>query len=395
MVTERWNRMATDKMKKTFYIALFFMVISAQAQTALYNSGNLRIHEDGHLGFHTNLINDGVFDENSGLAGFYGIAPLTISGALPPTLFDVEISNDTNVGLNTVVNVSNNLNFIVGDFFTPKDEPQYYLNFLADSFYTGESDISKVNGYATVTDLQNFTFPVGDGMQVRPLVLRSQSVNTLAKCAYFFENPNNPSTFTGTFDTERRPPQLGSVSTREFWRLEGDVPSTVQITWNGRSNMGEVTDDVSKIVVVGFSKTTGRWEILAGGAAAGDLTEGLVVSALFVPDEYEALTFGATGEPRDYLTLDNYLVTPNGDGRNEALEIPELELSPNNHLQIYDRFGLKVFEMSNYTNQFVGYSNVNNFVIGRDEGLPEGVYFYVVSLKDLELDFQGFFYLAR
>tara|TARA_R110002049_G_scaffold696_4_gene4265 strand:+ start:1008 stop:2171 length:1164 start_codon:yes stop_codon:yes gene_type:complete len=387
--------MATDKMKKTFYIALFFMVISAQAQTALYNSGNLRIHEDGHLGFHTNLINDGVFDENSGLAGFYGIAPLTISGALPPTLFDVEISNDTNVGLNTVVNVSNNLNFIVGDFFTPKDEPQYYLNFLADSFYTGESDISKVNGYATVTDLQNFTFPVGDGMQVRPLVLRSQSVNTLAKCAYFFENPNNPSTFTGTFDTERRPPQLGSVSTREFWRLEGDVPSTVQITWNGRSNMGEVTDDVSKIVVVGFSKTTGRWEILAGGAAAGDLTEGLVVSALFVPDEYEALTFGATGEPRDYLTLDNYLVTPNGDGRNEALEIPELELSPNNHLQIYDRFGLKVFEMSNYTNQFVGYSNVNNFVIGRDEGLPEGVYFYVVSLKDLELDFQGFFYLAR
>lgn len=382
-------------MKKTFYIALFFMVISAQAQTALYNSGNLRIHEDGHLGFHTNLINDGVFDENSGLAGFYGIAPLTISGALPPTLFDVEISNDTNVGLNTVVNVSNNLNFIVGDFFTPKDEPQYYLNFLADSFYTGESDISKVNGYATVTDLQNFTFPVGDGMQVRPLVLRSQSVNTLAKCAYFFENPNNPSTFTGTFDTERRPPQLGSVSTREFWRLEGDVPSTVQITWNGRSNMGEVTDDVSKIVVVGFSKTTGRWEILAGGAAAGDLTEGLVVSALFVPDEYEALTFGATGEPRDYLTLDNYLVTPNGDGRNEALEIPELELSPNNHLQIYDRFGLKVFEMSNYTNQFVGYSNVNNFVIGRDEGLPEGVYFYVVSLKDLELDFQGFFYLAR
>lgn len=380
---------------KLLVFVLLLQVTRLGAQSALYNSGNLRIHEGGQLGFHTNLINDGVFDENSGLAGFYGIAPLTISGALPPTLFDIEISNDTNVGLNTVVNVNNNLNFIVGDFFTPKDEPQYYLNFLADSFYNGESDISKVNGYATVTDLQNFTFPVGDGMQVRPLVLRSQSANTLAKCAYFFENPNNPSTFTGTFDTERRPPQLGGVSTREFWRLEGDVPSTVQITWNGRSNMGELTDDVTKIVVVGFSKTTGRWEILAGGAAAGDLNEGLVVSALFVPDEYEALTFGATGEPRDYLTLDNYLVTPNGDGRNEALEIPELELSPNNHLQIYDRFGLKVFEMSNYTNQFVGYSNVNNFVIGRDEGLPEGVYFYVVSLKDLELDFQGFFYLAR
>ena len=387
--------------KKTpFYIPLFAFVLALQvtglcAQSALYNSGNLRIHADGQLGFHTNLINDGVFDENNGLAGFYGIAPLTVSGALAPTLFDVEISNDTNVGLNTVVNVANNVNFIVGDFFTPKDEPQYYLNFLSDGFYTGESDISKVNGYATITDQQNFTFPVGDGMQVRPLVIRSQSSNALAKCAYFFENPNNPSTFTGTFDTERRPPQLGGVSTREFWRMEGSVPSTVQITWNGRSNIGELTDDVAKIIVVGFSKTTGRWEILAGGAAAGDLNEGLVISSLFVPDDYEAITFGFMGEPRDFLSLDNYLITPNGDGRNDWLEIPELELSPNNHLQIYDRYGLKVFEKSNYTNEFVGFSNVNNFVINREEGLPEGVYFYIVSLKDLELDFQGFFYMAR
>ena len=387
-------------MKKSFYIPLFAFVLALQvtglcAQSALYNSGNLRIHADGQLGFHTNLINDGVFDENNGLAGFYGIAPLTVSGALAPTLFDVEISNDTNVGLNTVVNVANNVNFIVGDFFTPKDEPQYYLNFLSDGFYTGESDISKVNGYATITDQQNFTFPVGDGMQVRPLVIRSQSSNALAKCAYFFENPNNPSTFTGTFDTERRPPQLGGVSTREFWRLEGSVPSTVQITWNGRSNIGELTDDVAKIIVVGFGKTTGRWEILAGGAAAGDLNEGLVISSLFVPDDYEAITFGFMGEPRDFLSLDNYLITPNGDGRNDWLEIPELELSPNNHLQIYDRYGLKVFEKSNYTNEFVGFSNVNNFVINREEGLPEGVYFYIVSLKDLELDFQGFFYMAR
>ena len=387
-------------MKKSFYIPLFAFVLALQvtglcAQSALYNSGNLRIHADGQLGFHTNLINDGVFDENNGLAGFYGIAPLTVSGALAPTLFDVEISNDTNVGLNTVVNVANNVNFIVGDFFTPKDEPQYYLNFLSDGFYTGESDISKVNGYATITDQQNFTFPVGDGMQVRPLVIRSQSSNALAKCAYFFENPNNPSTFTGTFDTESRPPQLGGVSTREFWRLEGSVPSTVQITWNGRSNIGELTDDVAKIIVVGFGKTTGRWEILAGGAAAGDLNEGLVISSLFVPDDYEAITFGFMGEPRDFLSLDNYLITPNGDGRNDWLEIPELELSPNNHLQIYDRYGLKVFEKSNYTNEFVGFSNVNNFVINREEGLPEGVYFYIVSLKDLELDFQGFFYMAR
>lgn len=387
-------------MKPKNNIALVFTLglllsVGLRAQSALYNSGNLRIHENGQLGVHTNLINDGIFDENSGLVGFYGLVPITVSGALPPTLFDVEVANDIHVDLQTVVNVSNNLNFIVGDINTPKSEPQHYLNFLPDAFYNGEGDFTKVNGYVGITDRQNFTFPVGDINQLRPLILASQAVNPLAKCAYFFEDPNNPNSLSGGFNTESRPPDIGAVGTSEFWRLEGSVPSTVQLTWNPRSAIDAITDDIAKVILVGWSKATRRWESLAGAAAVGDFQQGMVESATFVPDDYEILTFGALGEPRDYLTLDNYLITPNGDGRNDALVISELALSPNNHLQIYDRFGLKVFDMINYTDQFVGYSNVNNAVIKRDEGLPQGVYFYIINLKDLNLDFQGFFYLAR
>ena len=78
---------------------LVFLLVSSWsfAQTALYNSGNLQIHEQGQMGFHTNLINDGSFDENAGLAGFYGDLPLTVSGAFAVTFFDVEISNPDNV----------------------------------------------------------------------------------------------------------------------------------------------------------------------------------------------------------------------------------------------------------------------------------------------------------
>ena len=134
-------------------------------------------------------------------------------------------------------------------------------------------------------------------------------------------------------------------------------------------------------------------------SVSGDLSQGFVESASFNPEQYEIITFGSLENREtlssDILTLDNYSITPNGDGRNDTLVIPELEQSPNNNIQIYDRFGLKVFEAENYTNNFNGYSNQNNVFFEKEKGLPIGVYFYIIAMKDLDLNFQGFLYLAR
>ncbi|MDE3743889.1 gliding motility-associated C-terminal domain-containing protein [Maribacter polysaccharolyticus] len=383
-------------MKTFFYIAFFLFGMLVHAQTALYNSGNIRIHDQGQLGFHTDLINDAAFDENVGLAGFYGEAPVTVLGAFAPTFYDMEIANATGVVLQTGINNLNNTNFIVGDFLTAKNQSDTYYNFLADAFYVGDGDISHVDGYAAVTGQSSFTFPIGDGVQLRSLILNSQSGNPLAKCAYFFENPTNPSSISGSFNTAIKSSDLGGVCGTEFWRLEGSVPSTVQISWNERTNIAALTDDVSTLRVVGWSKATDQWVPLGPTGALGDLTNGFAVSDSFVPEDYEAITFGTLDVPGDFLDLENYFVSANGDGINDALIIPELsELSPNNHLKIYNRFGSLVFEQENYTDQFRGYSNVNNFVIDRGQGLPADVYFYIVSMDDLGLDFQGFLYLTR
>ena len=159
--------------------------------------------------------------------------------------------------------------------------------------------------------------------------------------------------------------------------------------------MASLTEEVNNIIVVGWSKTANRWVSLGNEALGGDLSLGFVSSATFIPDEYEIITLGSLAEPADILTLDNYLVTPNGDGINDVLVIPELEQSPNNSIRIFDRFGLKVFEMENYTNEFNGVANTGSFIINKEQGLPEGIYFYLVSLKDLGLDYQGFLYLER
>ena len=369
-------------------------VCNTFAQTALYNLGNLRIHENGQMGFHTHLINDGVFDDNLGLVGFYGDLPLAVSGAFAPTLFDVEISNTSGVGLDTGINTLNNTNFIRGDFFTPKDRPAVYYNFVQNAFYVGDGDLSKVNGYAAITDQRNFRFPVGDTAQLRPLILNSEGINSLAKCAYFREDPNNPTTFGTAFDTENRPPTMAGISTREFWRLEGSVPASIEISWNSQSDMAALTEDVNTILPVGWSKAANQWVSLGSSGALGTLDNGFTTSGSFVPDEYEIITFGALGGPIEPLDLGNYLVTPNGDGINDTLEIPELEQSPNNRVRIFDRFGAKVFEKSNYTNEFDGLATSGSFVVSQEKGLPSGVYFYIATLHDLDLEFQGFLYLS-
>ncbi|MBG50615.1 MAG: hypothetical protein CML05_20230 [Pseudozobellia sp.] len=381
-------------MKNTLYIHFLFLTTSICAQTALYNTGNLRIHEGGEMGFHTDLINDGIFDENSGLAGFYGNADRNISGSLPPTFFDIEFMTQNGTFLNTPVNVGNIANFITGDVITIPAQPGITLHFLELALPSGESNISKVDGYASVSQQQEFYFPVGDSEQLRPLILNSEAVNNLAKAAYFFEDPNTPSEFQ-SFNTNTRANGIDAISTTEFWRLEGSVLSSVQLSWNDRSDIGSLSDDVEEIVMVGWSKITDQWEMLGGPASVGDLVNGVAISGSFVPNDYEVLTFGAFGEPRDFLDLENYFVSPNGDGINDFLEIPELALSPNNHMMIFDRQGSKVFDQINYTNEFNGFSNQNNFVLNRDSGLPSGVYFYIVSLDDLNLEFQGFLYLAN
>ena len=163
-------------MKNLIYILALLLPLGIQAQTALYNTGNIRIHNEGQIGFHTDLINNASFDQNLGLAGFYGSSMISVSGAFMPVFFDTEIANDQGVMLNTGMSVASNTNFVAGNFVTPRQQQDIYFNFLQDAFYVGESDPSKVDGYVTINNEQNFIFPVGDSEQLRSLTLNSLSL---------------------------------------------------------------------------------------------------------------------------------------------------------------------------------------------------------------------------
>ncbi len=368
----------------------------SNAQDAIHNFGNLQFHTTASVGFHINLIDDGVFDKNQGLTGFYSQNQLRVSGTSSPIFDDLEIVAENGLILETWMGVTNNLNFVVGDIITSKNENNSYLNFIDTSFYAGSGNLTHINGYAGATNKELITFPVGDGDRIRHLTLTSDAINSLARCAYFNEDPNNPISLTQQFNTDNKEFDDLQISELEFWRLEGNQPSVVNLTWDINSNTGLLAEDIENLMVVGWNKTENRWERLGNSSISGNMQVGSITSETFVPDDYEIITLGGTDdllEPFTVLDLDNYFLTPNDDGVNDFLLIEGIENTPNNLLNIYNRYGVLVYSKLNYSNEFKGQSN-RNTVISRSSGLSAGIYFYTLTVNDTREKFQGYMYIS-
>ncbi len=79
------------------------------------------------------------------------------------------------------------------------------------------------------------------------------------------------------------------------------------------------------------------------------------------------------------------VITPNGDGKNEKFFVVGLEHFPNSILMIYNRWGGKVYESNNYTNDWNG------------DNLTDGVYFYhlIITVHDEDELYKGTITILR
>ncbi|WP_019671178.1 Calx-beta domain-containing protein, partial [Eudoraea adriatica] len=81
--------------------------------------------------------------------------------------------------------------------------------------------------------------------------------------------------------------------------------------------------------------------------------------------------------------------SPNGDGTNDLLKINDLEDYPDNYLQIFDRYGNKIYDIQGMTdgNTWDGTRN--------GEQVPQGTYFYILDLGDGSEIRKGWIQLIR
>jgi gliding motility-associated-like protein len=72
----------------------------------------------------------------------------------------------------------------------------------------------------------------------------------------------------------------------------------------------------------------------------------------------------------DEINIPN-VITPNGDGANETFVIENVSKLMEHNLMIYNRWGKKVFESTNYQNDWDA------------DNLSDGVYYYILNYKTM------------
>jgi len=180
---------------------------------------------------------------------------------------------------------------------TMRDAPIGIVAFGATATHSGASDAGHIDGYAAKYGTAAFTFPIGNGIKLRPVSI-SAPTSGVFQAAYWFTNPNVALLPAGApFPTA--PANLGTdvlaVSNVEYWDVNGPSAINLTLTWDAASNLGLLpAATISKIVVVGYNTTTSKWENLgrAGGATGTLAATGTVTANGVIPDNYAAFTFG-------------------------------------------------------------------------------------------------------
>uniref|UniRef100_UPI001891867D DUF7507 domain-containing protein n=1 Tax=Nonlabens antarcticus TaxID=392714 RepID=UPI001891867D len=93
-------------------------------------------------------------------------------------------------------------------------------------------------------------------------------------------------------------------------------------------------------------------------------------------------------------------ISPNGDTQNDFLTIGQIECYPDNSLEIYNRWGVQVYETENYGQNGQVFRGVSEgrITIQQNEELPVGTYFYIFKYIDLDGNGKskaGYIYIQR
>jgi gliding motility-associated-like protein/uncharacterized repeat protein (TIGR01451 family) len=232
-----------------------------------------------------------------------------------------------------------------------------------------------------------------------------------------------PDCSTCTITILNKSPRLEVIKTSSTtsYSLVGDVISykiIVKNTGNVTLFQIEVTDPLTGLNSMIASLAPGSSE---------EFNEDYIVTKIDLETSTVTNTAFATGRTNenlivsdsDTLVIEKSLVlgcgrilvrnafSPNGDGINDVFNIDNIsdtDCYPENSVEIYNRWGVLVFETKNYNNQSNNFEGISRgrTTITQSSGLPAGTYFYLLNYTsvdgngDLQNNHQdGYIYLTK
>jgi hypothetical protein len=185
------------------------------------------------------------------------------------------------------------------------------LNFSAPTLtVTGADDANHVDGYVRNLGAGLFVYPVGDNGFFGPFA--ATGAGTVG--AYFHTDATNAVTSnlaggnypvlpaTGPFPTTSKSMSLGTVSTVEYWDIDGTNASKISLTYDAGSAVGTLTgSSLNKLTIVGWDPATSQWvkipstvDVTSVLGGASNLTTGsITTNSTVIPNNFTVYTLGS------------------------------------------------------------------------------------------------------
>lgn len=334
---------------------------------------------NGDTHFYRSIDNQGFFGYNpsitqTGLIQFLGAQPRVLSGVNPIVLWDGFLNSDR-VFLEGTLEIDHSLDFYQGIIDVRQTGGS--LIFQDDSFHLSTSDASHVDGPTTKVGNDSFLFPNGSGDYHRSLQITAPLLDEeIFTSEYHAKNSND------IYNHDLKRGVIKHIDTLEYWTLsrdEGNSNVVITISWNTDTTDPTLLANLDALTIVRWDDDLGYWVDEPSIIDSTNQSISTITSS-------SNFGFFALGVLKTEVILPGGLVvynalTPNGDGKNDFLLIDGIEMYPDNTLEVFNRWGVKVFETSGYNNidnTFRGFSE-GRITINQKDKLPSGTYFYVLK----------------
>lgn len=362
---------------------------------AFDNTSTGNVTQDGTVYYYHNFNNDNLYSHSKNADGSKAIftpyeqrtGTQIISGESISEFNHVVLNNPMPImafDLKNAMDVNGSVDF--QDGIIQVDSLVGSLTFHHGAKAIQPTDKSHAEGTVEKIGKESFQYPKGDkGLYRYARISAPESIKDAYEGTYMLEDK-------AFFNA--RPNKAGVINlldTNEYWIVEKGGNNTKEdilltLSWDSRTTPKELLEDPEKeLHIVRFDTSDNLW-VSEGGIV--DLAN----KEITTPTSVKGYGFFTLATVKTNLILDGdvviyNLVTPNGDGKNDYFEIENLHKFPNNRVEIFNRWGVKVYETNGYDRQgdgsvnvFRGYSD-GRVTVDKSQMLPTGTYYYVLTYE--------------
>jgi len=388
-------------------IAVLFSICRGHAQ--LVNQGALKVNEatlvsvffdykntadgnfvnDGEVHIFENWANDGIVSYSNTADGktfFTGTTEQIIEGLKQSDFQNIIFDNTVSAmpfHLASTISVGK-LADLKNGIVNAQDYDGLVI-FKEGAFHSNAGSKSFIDGKTKNNIDEPFEFPVGDALHYRPAFYSSNSSEpTVYTSEYLYKNA------TLLYPPTNKEESIISINDAEYWEItqdQGTEKIVLSLTLSNTTTPAIFFDEdpQTQLAIVRWEATASKW--VDDGGAATDAISGEEYSKLVTSQVggYGIFTIGLVkkANPDNELIIFN-AISPNGDDFNDSFRIKGIDKYPDNTVEIYNRWGVKVYEAKSYnesTVMFKGYSD-GRTTVSRNEKLPDGTYFYILNYNN-------------